>query len=127
MSLLFRIELTAPQIDLLRAFREWSDLTKSEQAKDRKWVGVGFPHFVVHIKPLLRERLIGYIEPTDKGGKIRSGNRWFITQKGRLLLKVIDFELDEVSSSKTILARRTERPAIRDAESRAKRQPEKIA
>lgn len=96
MSLLFQITLSAPQIDLLRRFVEFSEGTYTE------WVGSEFSHFIVHVKPLLRESLIYHKPPKDKSGK----HEWGVTEKGRLLLQVIDIELRETAKSKTIGQRR---------------------
>lgn len=78
MALLFEIRLTSPQIEVLRAFSMWD-------AKAIESPFGNFSHFIVHVKPLLREGLI-FHHP----------------EKGRLLLQVIDIELADSRAGRKI-------------------------
>ena len=96
MALLFEIRLTAPQIDLLRSFLDFSD-------GKRDWPGREFGHFIVHVKPLLREGLINHT--TIQVNKSEQKQVWEITAKGRALMQVIDYELMETVKGRTLIGR----------------------
>ena len=112
MALLFEIRLTSPQIEVLRAFSMWD-------AKAIESPFGNFSHFIVHIKPLLREGLI--FHHPEKGKKSNGQDdpkqlhvRWGITEKGRLLLQVIDIELADSRAGRKIQGHKGAQHAYRD-------------
>lgn len=100
MALLFQITLTSPQIELLKNFVAVTD------GKREKWAGHEFRHFVVHVKPLLRENLITHETRVDRKGKAE--HVWKVTDKGRYLLKVIEFEILDTMKGRAALGRAEE-------------------
>ncbi len=83
----FSVSLTPNQIAVLRAIRE--DADRGDDS------GFGLSHFISGVRLLLNERLVTH---EDTGGP----NRWRygITEKGRLLLRVI--ELDVIDFAETV-------------------------
>lgn len=105
MSLFFRVELSAPQMELLRSFQTYTD--SSVEKRKEYWAGKGFSHFVVHVRPLLRESLVTCDE------SVPMFDRWRITEKGRLVLKIIDIDLYESATGENTRRTELERTAWR--------------
>lgn len=96
MAIVWTMTLTQPQIQLLKAFECYSDTPKAE----REHFGRNFSHFIVHVKPLLREHLVHHEtrvirKKTATQYQIEE-QVWTITEKGRNLLRVIEADAREI-------------------------------
>ena len=83
------LSLSEAQIAMLRAMREWTTLPEKNRAESTGPFGA-FSHFITHAKGLLRDGLLRH--DTEKKGP----DRWTVTEKGELVLRVIDIELNEI-------------------------------
>lgn len=97
MAIVWTMTLTQPQIQLLKAFECYTDTPKD---KREGWAGYAFSHFVVHVKPLLREHLVHHetrvIRKKTAAQHQIEEQVWTITEKGRNLLRVIEADAREI-------------------------------
>jgi hypothetical protein len=100
--ILFEIKLTAPQIDMLRVFKDMSDAyaeaglqpwerpkegTRADDAHSEVYNGISSRHFSASTPVLKREGLIGH--------STKPHPHWFITEKGRLVLRVVELDVED--------------------------------
>jgi len=100
--ILFEIKLTTAQIATLRDFAELTDAyeeaglkpwekpkegTQAERAHSNIFCGVESRHFIASARVLEREGLIKH--------NTKPEHHWFITEKGRCLLRVVEIDVAE--------------------------------
>ena len=103
MAIQWSVTLSEQQIALLQAISAWElDPTNLEPPKsqqemmDRPSVGLGFSHFVSHIRPLLRESLV-YHETVKWGDRQQFvHNIWGLTAKGEHILAAVELEIEQM-------------------------------
>ena len=99
------LALSESQIALLTAMNDFDRWRESHpqavpNSKDRAAMDLYFEHspfsrfnhFLSHARGLLRD---GLIRHSDSAGR---GHEWAVTEKGRLVLRVIEIELQEIKS-----------------------------
>lgn len=101
----FTVSLTPNQILCLRAIREATDCAGEASACWRD-----IPHFVTGTRMLLAERLVEHVQAPEESRRDPAFKWWRITRKGRLLLEVIELDLQDTAEALSSAAALPERP-----------------
>lgn len=112
MPIVWSITLSDAQISLLRAFGDWEraqqkavdQITRSPKTvtsllqviEEGESPSLKFSHFVSHIRPLLRDKLI--VHSTIKYGPNLQWvyNTYSLTEKGGYVLRIVEIEMEEM-------------------------------
>lgn len=88
----FSISLSMNQIALLRSIKKRED-------GETEWTFEGISHWLVGVKHLEREKLAWLEKREKKGrdGRMYSDNQWHLTEKGRLVLQMVDIEIADAA------------------------------